>query len=102
MTAVEASPRYFTVKDVAERYSVSTQAVKLWIKSGKLRAIKTVGRQWLIEPEELARFESDGKMADRRRERDWQIVREYEGSPKANEAVKAALRLLLDSVRAPE
>ncbi len=100
-TAAEADTRYLTVQDVADRYRVSTQAVKNWIKAGKLGAAKPVGRQWLIEPEELARFESGTHMARRRREQDWKIVREYEGSPTADEAVKAAIRLLLDGVQQP-
>ncbi len=63
-TAAEADTRYLTVQDVADRYRVSTQAVKNWIKAGKLGAAKPVGRQWLIEPEELARFEAEHTWLD--------------------------------------
>jgi len=48
------------VKEAAERLGVSHWAVRRWIKSGKLRAVR-LGRRVLIEPAELERLVEQGK-----------------------------------------
>jgi len=54
--------RGLTVADVARRYRVSPDKVRLWIKRGELFGINTAaavcGRpRWVVPPEALAAFE---------------------------------------------
>jgi len=46
---------YQTVQELAERLEVAEATVRLWIKSGDLRAIH-VGKGWRIADTDLARF----------------------------------------------
>jgi transposase len=55
-----------TVRDVARRYRVSPDKVRGWIKQGELPAVNTAATmcgkpRWVITPEELARFEGNGR-----------------------------------------
>jgi hypothetical protein len=55
-------PRGYTVADLAKRYRVSPDKVRVWIARGELLAINTAsilcGRpRYLVLPESLARFE---------------------------------------------
>jgi hypothetical protein len=61
-----------TVKDVARRYRVSPDKVRLWIARGELVAINTTATlcgkpRWVILPEALAEFER--RRAGRRQSR---------------------------------
>jgi excisionase family DNA binding protein len=47
--------RYQTVQEVADRLEVAEATVRLWIKSGELRAID-VGKGWRISDTDLAHF----------------------------------------------
>ena len=47
--------RYQTVQELAERLEVAEATVRLWIKSGDLRAIY-IGKGWRIADTDLARF----------------------------------------------
>lgn len=47
--------RYQTVQELAKRLEVAEATVRLWIKSGDLRAIR-VGKGWRIADTDLARF----------------------------------------------
>jgi len=47
--------RYQTVPQVAERLEVAEATVRLWIKSGKLRAID-IGKGWRVSDTDLDRF----------------------------------------------
>ena len=49
------------VKEAAVRLGVSHWAVRQWIKSGKLPAVR-LGRRVLIEPGELERLVEQGRM----------------------------------------
>jgi excisionase family DNA binding protein len=44
---VEATPRWWSIKGLADDWDVSQQTVRRLIKSGKLKAHR-VGRQWRI------------------------------------------------------
>lgn len=46
---------YYTVKDAAEALHMSVRQVREYIKQGRIEASK-VGRSYLIEESELARF----------------------------------------------
>ncbi len=46
--------RYQTVHEVSERLEVSDTTVRLWIKSGELRAVD-IGKGWRIADTDLAR-----------------------------------------------
>jgi hypothetical protein len=57
-----STPRGYTVADVARRYRVSPDKVRIWIRRGELPAINTAaalcGRaRWVITPDALAAFE---------------------------------------------
>ena len=47
--------RYQTVQELAERLEVAEATVRLWIKSGDLRAIY-IGKGWRIADTDIARF----------------------------------------------
>jgi excisionase family DNA binding protein len=49
------SETYFTVKEVAERFKVSRQAVYDWISEGRLRAVK-IGNRTRIPESSLEAF----------------------------------------------
>jgi hypothetical protein len=51
-----------TVEDVAKRYRVSPDKVRVWITSGELKGINTATNlcgkpRWVVPPEALAAFE---------------------------------------------
>lgn len=46
----------YTTGDVARLFHVSVQAVKKWIKAGKLRAVRTPGGHFRIPARQLERF----------------------------------------------
>lgn len=46
---------YQTVQDVSERLDVAQATVRLWIKSGALRAI-VIGKSWRIADSDLDQF----------------------------------------------
>ncbi|MCI0463308.1 MAG: helix-turn-helix domain-containing protein [Gemmataceae bacterium] len=51
-----------TVRDLARRYRVSPDKVRLWIRRGELHAVNTAtalcGRpRWVVSPDALAEFE---------------------------------------------
>ena len=56
-----APDHLYTTGEVARFYQVSRPAVKKWIKSGKLRAVRTPGGHFRIPGRQLARFR---KVAD--------------------------------------
>jgi excisionase family DNA binding protein len=47
--------RYQTVQDVARRLDVAEATVRLWVRSGRLRAID-IGKGWRIADTDLALF----------------------------------------------
>lgn len=47
--------RYQTVKEVSDRLEVAEATVRLWIKSGSLRAID-IGKGWRIADADLEAF----------------------------------------------
>lgn len=49
--------KYFTCKEVAERYGVSEYTVWRWIRSGRLDAV-CIGRIYRVSLEQLEAFES--------------------------------------------
>ena len=44
---------FLTLKEVAEILRVSTQSVVIWIKAGKLKAVKPGGRRWRVRKSDL-------------------------------------------------
>jgi excisionase family DNA binding protein len=57
------SDRALTVREVAERYGVTTPTVNGWIKKGALKAHRLPGGHWRILPDAIAEF--DRKCLDR-------------------------------------
>ncbi|MBM3268693.1 MAG: helix-turn-helix domain-containing protein [Candidatus Sericytochromatia bacterium] len=55
MDGINAMPTYLTTRDVARRLHVRKATVERWCRSGDLAAA-FVGRQYLIDPADLARF----------------------------------------------
>jgi transposase len=58
----DTTARGLTVRDVARRYRVSPDKIRLWIKKGELSAINTAATicgkpRWVIPAEALAEFE---------------------------------------------
>jgi len=47
--------KYFTPREIAEKYRVTSQAVTKWIKQGKLKAVK-LGGVWRIPESALQGF----------------------------------------------
>ena len=52
--------KLYTVDDVADRYQIASYTVRVWIRSGKLSAVK-IGRDYRISEEDLQKFEADRK-----------------------------------------
>jgi excisionase family DNA binding protein len=48
---------YLSTRDVAQRYGVTVQTVRLWIKAGKLKHIKLTPRLYRIKESDLEAFE---------------------------------------------
>jgi excisionase family DNA binding protein len=57
--------RYQTVQELAERLEVAEATVRLWIKSGELRAID-IGKGWRISDTDLALFLTSRETSPRR------------------------------------
>ncbi len=56
--------KFLTCEQIAERYCVTVCAVREWIKSGKLPALKIAGRAgYRIRPSDLAAFEKQYRTA---------------------------------------
>jgi excisionase family DNA binding protein len=49
---------YYTTGDLARALGVSVVAVKKWIRQGKLRAFRTPGGHFRVEPEEFRRLQT--------------------------------------------
>jgi hypothetical protein len=61
--APPAAGRGFTVADVAARYRVGADKIRLWVRRGELAAVNVAGRlcgrtQLRVMPEALAAFEA--------------------------------------------
>jgi len=52
--------KFYTCKQVAERYGVRTDTIWQWIRQNKLKAIKIANRIIRIPEEELIAFEQKG------------------------------------------
>lgn len=59
--------RYQTVQEFAERLGVAESTVRVWIKSGELRAID-IGKGWRIADSDLERFLKARETAPRDRD----------------------------------
>jgi excisionase family DNA binding protein len=57
--------RYQTVKEVSDRLEVAEATVRLWIKSGSLRAID-IGKGWRVADADLEAFLRARETAPRR------------------------------------
>jgi len=47
--------KYYSPREIANRYNVTSQAITKWIKQGKLKAVK-VGSVWRIPESALEEF----------------------------------------------
>lgn len=52
-------PQFYSVQRVAEIFAVGDQAVRNWIKSGKIKAIKVSDKVFRIERAEVLRFANE-------------------------------------------
>ena len=52
-------PEFITPKEAAERLGVSVAVIKLWAKSGKIRAWKLGERAWMIDADSLRGIQKD-------------------------------------------
>ena len=53
-------PKYYTCKEVADRYGVKVITVWNWVRKKKIPAIK-IGKQYRIREEDLILFEEENK-----------------------------------------
>lgn len=53
--------KLYTCNDVATRYSVKIETVWSWIRTNKLRAIKT-GKNYRVRESDLAKFEESNRV----------------------------------------
>lgn len=53
-----AADSHLTVTDLCRRFSRSKNCIYRWIRSGDIRPIKGIGKPFLFERDEVARFES--------------------------------------------
>jgi excisionase family DNA binding protein len=49
--------KFLSTPEVAEKYGYTTQAVRDWVQSGKLRAEPKVGKNYKFSQAELRQFE---------------------------------------------
>jgi hypothetical protein len=79
----DVAPRGLTVADVAVRYRVSPDKVRVWIARGELPAVNTAAAlcgkpRWVVTPDALAAFErrragGPPPKPPRRRKRSYQV-----------------------------
>lgn len=50
------SEKYYTTKEIAQRYGVTTTSVRVWIRRGELPAIQ-IGNSYRIKQSDLELFE---------------------------------------------
>jgi excisionase family DNA binding protein len=50
--------KFYTIKETAEAFKVTPQSIRMWIKSGKLKA-QRIGRPILITEKNLREFLKD-------------------------------------------
>lgn len=51
---------YLTPDQIADRYQISSHAVRKWCRTGKLKAIQ-IGTLWRIAPDDLEEFIRNSK-----------------------------------------
>ncbi len=52
--------KYYSPEEIAEQFNLQAQTVRLWIRQGKLKAIK-LGHLWRISEDQLQEFVSQGE-----------------------------------------
>lgn len=52
--------KFYMCNEVADRYGVGVRTVWRWVRTGLLRAVQT-GRNYYIDPDDLAAFEAARK-----------------------------------------
>lgn len=52
---MQPESKYFSVEGIAKDLAVSTETVRRWVRTGKLKAVRA-GRQYRITPDDLAGF----------------------------------------------
>jgi excisionase family DNA binding protein len=52
--------KYHSPEEIAKMFNLQAQTVRLWIRQGKLKAVK-LGGLWRISEEELQRFVEAGQ-----------------------------------------
>jgi excisionase family DNA binding protein len=59
MIGTNAVTKLLTPDEVANRYQVTTRTVRRWVRDGELPAILMPSNDYRIDPQELARWESE-------------------------------------------
>ena len=52
---VKILDKYLSVEEIAENLSIPTETVRVWIRKGRLKAVK-LGRHWRIKEVDLQTF----------------------------------------------
>lgn len=55
--AIDMEATWLRVGELAEHYQVGPEAIRRWVRDGKLRAVR-IGREWRIRPEWVTEFEA--------------------------------------------
>ena len=56
---LETKKTYVTVKELAEKYDITKQAVHLWINNGRIKCLKIGKKTFRIPVEEVERLERE-------------------------------------------
>ena len=54
--------KYYSPEEIAKQFNLQAQTVRLWIRQGRLKAVK-LGGLWRVSEEELERFIKAGQGA---------------------------------------
>ena len=67
MVRFELDAKYYTPREIAEKFNITHQAVNKWLHSGELRGIK-LGRAWRVKEDDLFSFIEHSTQASKRQE----------------------------------
>ena len=55
--------QFYTVKELGELLFINTNSIRLYIRKGKIKALKIGGRGWRISPAEVERLKAEDNLA---------------------------------------